>query len=59
MAGTTTDKSTVARPVNEGYRPSGQKGYQPQPGQRLDPTPKGGSAVQPPPNGNGTKKPAS
>jgi hypothetical protein len=60
MAGTTTNQSKIARPVREGHRPSGQKGYQPHPGQRLDPMklqpPRGGSAVQPPPNGNGAAK---
>ncbi len=62
MTGTASKERSAPRPVNEGYRPSGQKGYQPQTAQRLDPMklppPKGGSAVQPPPNGNGAKKDA-
>lgn len=46
------------RVQTEGYRPQGQKGYQPASGSAPDPKlqpPKGGSAVQPPQNGSQTK----
>lgn len=44
--------SSEKKAIYGGYRPTGQRGYQPQSARPLDPMkltpPKGGSAIQPP-----------
>ena len=46
------ERNKMVIEIHEGYRPRGQRGYQPQTNQPLDPSkltpPTGGSAVQPP-----------
>lgn len=46
------ERNKMVIEIHEGYRPRGQRGYQPQTNQPLDPMklppPTGGSAVQPP-----------
>lgn len=63
MEQATQGRSRHPRIMNEGYRPSGQRGYQPQSDRPLNPLkltpPTGGSSVQPPTNGSTPHKPTS
>lgn len=55
------NKSKAVRSGDEGYRPRGQRGYQPQSNTPINPAnikpPTGGSSVQPPrDNGNSSSR---
>ena len=60
MSDKRSSKPTRGRELLEGYQPTDGKGYDPQTGKldlsKLKP-PKGGSAVQPPPNGTPSRPP--